>query len=166
MTISITSTCAICGMSFEARTSYGLCPLCWSRDKLREFDRFTSAQRHAERLNLPIDLTLVQWMSTASDFKGLCAFCLEVPFSMIEMVDPRLGLIWENVVPICKACHKHKHTSFEAAEQRVRVYLATESDEEESVCEESEEDVHETEYVSPSEFFNVLFPEIHSEEEG
>lgn len=160
--IPMLAVCALCTTPFQARTSYGLCKNCWSRDRLREWDRLISAQRQAERLNVPATLTLVQWMSTASDFKGLCAYCLEMPFSLIEMVDPRLGLIWENVVPICKACHTHKHTSFEEAIRRVQVYLATESDGGDPVCEES--GVSATEHLSASAFFDALFPGVHDEE--
>lgn len=123
--MSSTSTCEICGLPFESRTSYGLCPLCWEKSKLREYDRLHSAKYHAGRAQVPATLTLVQWLSVVSDFKGLCAYCLEVPFSVIEQVSPLAGLIYENVVPACKACHKIKRTGFEQAHSRVLSYLTS-----------------------------------------
>lgn len=117
------AACAICGQMFEARTSYGLCPLCWNRDRLREWDRLTTAQRRAERANLPATLTLVQWLSVLSDFQGLCAYCQEVSFSGMEVVERRLGLAYGNVVPICRACAVHRAGSFDHACERVEAYL-------------------------------------------
>lgn len=121
-----TATCAICGTNFDARTAYGLCPMCWLRDRLREYDRLRSARYRAERERLDTTLTLLQWLSIASDFNGLCAYCLEVPYSFIEMVNPIAGFTWENVVPICRACAVHKHHSFEDAQTRVQAYLTGE----------------------------------------
>jgi len=44
------STCTICGLTFSARHSYGLCPLCFSKDRApywyaywREGDKLRSA---------------------------------------------------------------------------------------------------------------------------
>ncbi len=73
---AMTTTCAICGMPFEARTTYGICPLCYHRDTLREFDRLESEKRRAIRAKLPATLTLVEWLSVVSDFNALCAYCL------------------------------------------------------------------------------------------
>lgn len=123
MTTPHAAVCALCNSSFEAHTSYGLCPLCWSRDRLREFDRLESATRKAHRANLPVTLSLKQWLTVTSDYKGRCAFCLEVPYSFIEMVDPHQGLVWDNAVPVCRACAIHKAHSWEEAERRVHAYL-------------------------------------------
>lgn len=121
---TIEATCVICGMPFEARTSYGLCPLCWQKDRLREFDRLQSATRQAHRLRVAVRLTLVQWLSTVSDFDGLCAYCQEVPYYFIDMVVQDKGLTYENVVPICRSCAIHKRSSFEGAKKRVVAYLS------------------------------------------
>lgn len=121
--MSTTAQCVICGLTFESRTSYGLCPLCWSKDRLREWDRVQSATRSALRANRPATLTLVQWLSTVSDFEGLCAYCQEMTYSYIDMVNPALGLIYENVVPLCRACAVHRRSSFEDAKIRVLKYL-------------------------------------------
>lgn len=123
MTTPHTSICALCWSSYEARNGYGLCPDCWSRDRLREFDRLESATAKAHRHNLPVTLTLHQWLATISDFKGRCAYCQELPYSFIETVDEYAGLTWENAVPVCRACSIHKAKSWEAAQRRVDAYL-------------------------------------------
>ncbi|MEO6891009.1 MAG: hypothetical protein ABI324_18645 [Ktedonobacteraceae bacterium] len=118
------SICALCSSFFEARTSYGLCPACWTRDRLREYDRVASVSTHARRAHAQVTLSLVEWLSVVSDFKGLCAYCLTLPFSRIEMVNPAAGLTYANVVPCCRACAVHKEHTFEAASHRVQSYLA------------------------------------------
>ena len=123
MTTPHTAICALCWSSFEAHTSYGLCPDCWSRDRLREFDRLESATTRAQRHFLPATLTLQEWLATASDFKGKCAYCQEMPYSFIETVNPYLGLIWDNTIPVCRAFSIHKADSFEVAQNRVNAYL-------------------------------------------
>lgn len=123
MTTPHAAICALCWSTFEAHTSYGLCPDCWSRDRLREFDRLESARAKAQRQNLPTTLTLREWLATTSDFSGKCAYCEEVPYSFVETVNPDLGLTWDNVVPVCRACSVHKVLSFDVAQNRVAAYL-------------------------------------------
>jgi len=120
---TLTAICALCDEEFAARTTYGICPSCFSRDTLREFDRLESAKRHAKRASLPVELTLTDWLATIADFNAKCAYCLTVPFGYLEMVDPLAGLTKKNAIPVCKACQVHKQHSFTAAEQRVRAYL-------------------------------------------
>lgn len=123
----MTSTCTICGLPFEARHSYGLCEKCYSRDRLREYDRVESACRAAHRQGIvPVTLTLVHWLSTLSDHAGLCAFCREYQCSVIEMVRPGGGLTYDNVVPCCRACHRRRSDGYDEAEDRVRIYLSAE----------------------------------------
>ncbi len=117
--------CIICGAKFQARHSYGLCALCFSKDRCREYDRLMSASKQAERAGLPFSLLLIQWISAISDFKGLCAFCEQYPYSIIEMINPDKGLVYDNVVPCCKACHTHRRYGFDTAEQRVKEFLAS-----------------------------------------
>ena len=126
MTVATLCTCVICGLPFDARTAYGLCPLCISKDRLREFDRLESARRVADRAKLPCTLTLVQWLSTLSDFNGRCAYCLYHSSVLIEMVAPLDGLTYENVVTCCRGCHEHKWHGWEASVQRVQEYLSQE----------------------------------------
>jgi hypothetical protein len=118
--------CALCNAEFEARTSYGLCKNCWQRDRLREWDRLEAAKKHVRRSGVPIELTLVEWLSIVSDFQGHCAYCLVQPYSSIEMVKPRRGLVRDNVVPCCRACQVHKQNSFDAAIERVQAYVESE----------------------------------------
>ncbi len=119
------TTCCICGASFTAHHSYGICERCFSKDKLREWDRLLSASKRAERANLPFSLLLPHWLSILSDFHGLCAYCEQYTYSVIEMIDPCKGLIYDNVVPACLACHKHRQYGFDTAEQRVKDILAS-----------------------------------------
>lgn len=123
----MTSTCCICGLPFEARHSYGLCNLCFSRDRARELDRIESTIRALRRKGVsPLLLTLPQWLSTISDFMGLCAFCREYQCSVIEMISRDKGLVYDNVVPACRACGKRRQEGYEEAEDRVRMYLSIE----------------------------------------
>jgi hypothetical protein len=117
------ATCALCSATFEAKTAYALCPHCWTRDRLRELDRIESARYHTQRANLPSTLTLTEWLTRSAEFNGLCAYCLLIPFSYIWQVDSTKGLVYDNVVPACRACHKHLTTSFEHARWRVEEYV-------------------------------------------
>lgn len=121
------SICTICGKTFDARHSYGLCPLCFSRDRARELDRVESTVRALRRKGVhPLLLTLPEWLSTISDFMGLCAFCREYTCNVIEMISRDKGLVYHNVVPACRACSKRRQEGYEEAEDRVRVYLSDE----------------------------------------
>src|SRR5580765_1296179 len=119
------SICVICGANFQARHSYGLCALCFSKDRCREWDRLIAATKQAEKAKLPIGLLLVPWLSIISDFNGLCSFCEQYTYSVIEMIDPVKGLVYDNVAPICRACHVHRKYGFNTAEQRVKDILAS-----------------------------------------
>jgi hypothetical protein len=120
------TTCQICQSSFPSRTACSLCPQCLSRDRLREWDRIANAEHYARRNGLICTLTLIQWLSTIADFRGLCAYCLEYSCNVIERVDIKSGFTAENVVPCCRACSKRRREGYEYAENRVRAYLSTE----------------------------------------
>ena len=120
------ATCAICSITFKARHSYGLCPQHCTKDLLREHDRVESAIARAQRHSIPATLSLLQWISTLSDFKGLCAFCSKSRFNIIEMVRPDEGLTSDNVVPCCEACHARRAEGYSTGEHRVKQYLSTE----------------------------------------
>lgn len=119
------SICVICGTDFPARHSYGLCPTCFTRDAAREMDRLATATYKARKKGLVATLTLKQLLAVMSDFNGLCAYCQEYAYSIIEMVEPAKGLVYDNVVPSCKACSHHKRYGFDVAEDRVRQYLSS-----------------------------------------
>jgi hypothetical protein len=117
------STCAICGIDFPARHSYGLCPTCLTRDTARELDRVETALHKAHKSGLTATLSLREWLATLSDFAGLCGWCQEYTYSSIEMVYPSKGITYDNVVPICRACRTHRQGDFYRAELRVMQYL-------------------------------------------
>lgn len=120
------STCVLCGITFTARHHYGLCASCISVDHLREYDRVDSAIRAARRQNIPASLTLSQWLAAVSDFEGKCAFCQEYLYGIIERVIPVHGLVYENVVPACRACSRRRGEGYDQAEIRVLHYLSQE----------------------------------------
>lgn len=117
------STCAICGTDFPARHSYGLCPACFTRDAARELDRIETSAYKARKSGVTATLTLREWLSAVSDAKGLCAWCQEYTYSVIEMVEPARGLVHGNVAPACRACSHHRCFGFMWAENRVHQYL-------------------------------------------
>lgn len=118
-----TSICALCFATFESQTSYGICPQCYNRDNLREFDRLETALHHARRARVPATLTLIEWLAILSDFNASCAYCLVEHFDRIEMVEREKGLVKGNVVPICKSCLAHRKEGWSAAVTRVQEYL-------------------------------------------
>lgn len=120
------TTCCICGYSFTARHSYGLCPLCFSRDAAREMDRLATAKYKASKSGLAATLTLREWLTVLSDHTSLCSFCREYQGSVIEMVEPAKGLVYGNVTTSCKACHVRREEGYNVAEDRVRWYLSSE----------------------------------------
>lgn len=132
--------CTICGQTFTARHSYGLCNFCFSHDRAREYDRLQSAIRAAKRKGIsPITLQLTELLSTLSDFNSTCAFCREYQYSVIEMVSHDKGLVYDNVIPACRACSKRRKEGYEEAEDRVRVYLNVER-EQHSIAQNEEEE--------------------------
>jgi hypothetical protein len=120
------SICCICGTDFVARHSYGLCSSCFTRDAARELDRVETALHKARRSGVAATLTLKEWLSAISDFKGLCGYCQEYTYSIIEMVELSKGLTYDNVVPSCKACSTRRREGYGTAEHRVKQYLSTE----------------------------------------
>lgn len=120
------STCVLCYTAFESNTSYGLCPHCWSRDRLREFDRLETALHSARRHGYKASLQLHEWMSIIGDFNGYCAFCLVEPLDRLEVICREQGVIVGNVVPICRSCYVHRQDGWEAAVIRVQRYLSGE----------------------------------------
>jgi len=120
------STCCICSQTFEARHAYGLCPTCFNKDAARELDRLTTAAYKAIKNGLAVALSLREWLSTLSDFNGMCSLCHEYQCSYIEIVEPAKGLTYDNVVASCRACHKRRAEGYNTAEHRVKQYLSIE----------------------------------------
>lgn len=132
MDFPLNANCLICGATFGARTSYGLCPQCCHKDTLREFDRWHSAIRQAEKMNVPTDLTLLQWLSVVSDSHGMCMFCQLMPHYYIEPMNPFAGLTWSNIVPACRSCSYIKRTGFGVVQKRILEYLLSNQNRDES----------------------------------
>jgi hypothetical protein len=119
------SICCICGKYFDARHSYGLCERCYTKDRLREYDRVESSCRQARREGInPISLTLPEWLSILSDFAGVCALCKRHSVSRILMADRTQGLIYPNVFPACYACEYHYLNGFDTAKEEILLYLS------------------------------------------
>lgn len=118
------STCCICGVAFEARHSYGLCSIHFSRDVARELDRVEALSRHAKRNNIPCTITLLEWLSVLSDSAGVCMVCQEYSANVIEMFDPKQGYSYANVVPCCRACHIVRKEGLAKIEAGLSQYLA------------------------------------------
>jgi hypothetical protein len=124
MGVSVNSTCCICGLTFEARNSYGVCGKCYSSDRLRAFDKVESATRQARRNGIfPVLLTVPEWLSILSDFAGSCALCRKATATKILRFDRTKGLTYGNVVPSCASCEEHHINGFDTAQERVRLYL-------------------------------------------
>jgi hypothetical protein len=119
------STCTICGLTFTARHSYGLCPTHATRDTLREFDRVESLARQAHRNKILCSITLIHWLSVLSDHAGCCAFCQEYTANVIERFNPSEGYTYANVVPACKACSTLRKQTLAHVEARIATYLAS-----------------------------------------
>lgn len=117
------SICAMCFSSFESHTSYGLCADCWTKDRLREWDRLQAAYKDALRKEVPVRLEIREWLTILSDFNGRCAYCMLHWYQHIEMVDSHQGLVYGNVVPVCSGCREHKRASWDVAVHRVQAYL-------------------------------------------
>lgn len=119
------TTCHICSASLEARHSYGICSTCFSKDLLREYDRWDNAVHKANKKGIEATLSLLQLLATVSDFNGLCALCEEYTYSVILMIDDSKGLTYNNIIVACKACAKHHREGFDTAMERVKLYLAS-----------------------------------------
>jgi 5-methylcytosine-specific restriction endonuclease McrA len=77
------------------------------------FDKNTLLQhlRRAEKLGLPATLTMEEWEEATEHFEGMCAYCQEKPWQVLEHFIP-LGLgggtTSDNCVPACRSCNNAK----------------------------------------------------------
>lgn len=117
-------TCLLCKRLFHANTSYSICPLCWSKDRIRAFDQWKSAYNIAQRAYLTTSLTLLDWLTILSECMGRCAYCkLPSHGIFLHMHDGKKGLTRDNVVPMCPSCREHANNGWLLANERVRDYL-------------------------------------------
>lgn len=122
------SICVLCGVQYEAPAGVfgyeGLCPDHWSRDTLREYDRIISARRQLAK-GSPATLKLSEWLAIVGSWRGLCALCQLVPYSLLAIWRPDRGLIAGNVVPLCKVCNAFRGRSFDDAMRQIDMQLTT-----------------------------------------
>lgn len=106
--------CLLCGKSYvtPARSDRDrLCPDCRTPSLNDEVDRWRGARRTTERLGLETSLSFPQWVKSIKHFRGLCAYCQEKPFNVMEHFIPTLlggGTTMTNCVPACQSCNTIK----------------------------------------------------------
>jgi 5-methylcytosine-specific restriction endonuclease McrA len=113
-----TRTCWFCGNSYYASKSNrrsSLCPSCKSMPNakflIHEISRLNDQLKRAEKAGLPATLSLRQWVATIEHFKGLCAYCQNKPFEVLEHfvpVEMGGGTTASNCVPACNKCNAIK----------------------------------------------------------
>jgi hypothetical protein len=132
--------CVLCGVVYTApphlKGYQGICPDHWNKDVLREFDRIASARGHLSA-GQPDTLRLDEWMAIIAAYRGVCALCETLPFSVLELWTLGQGLTANNAVPLCRACAVHRRGSWQDAVDRVTRQLAcsevTEMEEDEAI---------------------------------
>ncbi len=80
--------------------------------------RIVYVQRlRAKNAGVAYDLTVIQWKTAIKYFDGLCAYCREKPYEVLEhfLSIPLGGTTADNCVPACQACNnkKNKHAPSE-----------------------------------------------------
>jgi len=116
----------LCGRSFKMRdlresslpglSFMRICDDCLAREQKRERRRLAqrgirSALARARAARLPATLTEMQWERTVKHFQGLCAYCQESPWYVVEHAKPILlggGSTADNCVPACFKCNSSK----------------------------------------------------------
>lgn len=123
--------CVYCGIEFIASTNNNIETLCLScrfLGETSEMRRLNQALNRARKVNEPATLTFDKWKKIVFDFEGLCAYCREQSFEVIEHFVPigkGKGTTAQNCVPACSRCNKekiHKHISV-VDMARVQSYL-------------------------------------------
>lgn len=99
-----------------------------------EYYRVNAERHRAIKHGKRATLTLNEWEKTILDFNGLCAYCLQRPYTLLEHFIPveMEGTHVRNCVPACRICNARKRDRTgekliavfgEEAVNRVRVYL-------------------------------------------
>lgn len=73
-------------------------------------DRLDQALDRARHAGAPATLTMREWLATVRHFDGLCAYCGEADYEVIEHATPlpRGGTTAANCLPACTACNNRK----------------------------------------------------------
>jgi 5-methylcytosine-specific restriction endonuclease McrA len=96
--------CILCGVKTDFHINY--CDSCWP-----EAERIAQYCRRARRSGAMGDLTVQQWRSIVAMFNGMCAYCLERPYQVMEHFVPISqggGTTISNCVPACIRCNARK----------------------------------------------------------
>jgi hypothetical protein len=84
-------------------------------DLAQEIKRVHDNIGRARRAGLPATLTPEEWLDNVKLFNGLCAYCGEVPFSVLDHLRPMVllgGTTKENCIPSCLVCNASKGDLF------------------------------------------------------
>ena len=78
--------------------------------KIPEYYRVKAERGRANKVGTPATLTLAEWEQTIKDFNGLCAYCLERPYALLEHFMPVevAGTHVKNCIPACVLCNMKK----------------------------------------------------------
>ncbi len=105
-----THQCKQCKTNYLDTDSYDskLCPLCRSKDRATEYQRWHHARRRLSKEQFT--LTFDEWMDMLHYFQGMCAYCLVRPFGVLEhfVPSPYGDTSRQNCVPSCVTCNCRK----------------------------------------------------------
>lgn len=78
--------------------------------KPTEKERVRQHNQRARALGVPATLTEQEWLQTIAHFNGLCAYCQQEPFTVLEHFLPIIlaGTTAKNCVPACSRCNSRK----------------------------------------------------------
>lgn len=103
---------------------------------INEWERVKNHLRIARKAGKPATLSLTEWKHTLADFNGMCAYCLNRPYELLEHFIPvnEAGTHVNNCIPACGDCNKKKRnytdekliTAFDHfTVERIKAYLAS-----------------------------------------
>ena len=80
---------------------------------MSESQRVKVHLRIAKRYGTPVTLTVEEWEQTIADFNGMCAYCQQHPYEVLEHFLPVYiaGTQASNCLPACDFCNKRKKNS-------------------------------------------------------
>jgi 5-methylcytosine-specific restriction endonuclease McrA len=101
--------CHRCHQSFLARVGQhsGLCDGCRLDPRMVELERLAGQISRAQGYGVPATLTLDIWLAIIQEFQGLCAYCQEQPFEVLDhfySISRGAGTTPGNCVPACIRC--------------------------------------------------------------
>jgi hypothetical protein len=116
--------CLICKQSYQSgkydilSCHFDMCQICrekhgWNNRKTlnKENRKFHFNLQRARDKGLPATLTFPEWIMTLEYFQWKCSICQLNPYQIEDHFIPIVcggGTTKGNIVPLCKACDKHK----------------------------------------------------------